>query len=149
MGFNSVFKVLIFKFLDSSLQDKIFCTERQQAFLDFDLTDLNTDRNCGYSGLGIYWQSMNANSGILLRLGKDFRQTVTNILYTNRPYIWYNIIWKSVICRRSWKSRAIPLLPLWAVRPVQRLSACTRVHFTRKFVFSAKSEFSSKLLVSR
>ena len=26
--------------------------------------------------------------------------------------------------------RAIPLLPLWAVRPVQSLSACTRVHFT-------------------
>jgi hypothetical protein len=30
----------------------------------------------------------------------------------------------------SWKSRAIPLLPVWAVRPVQSLSACTRVHFT-------------------
>ena len=29
----------------------------------------------------------------------------------------------------SWKCRAIPLLPLWAVRPVQSLSACTRVHF--------------------
>jgi len=27
-------------------------------------------------------------------------------------------------------STAIPLLPLWAVRPVQSLSACTRVHFT-------------------
>ena len=31
----------------------------------------------------------------------------------------------------SWKSRAIPILPLWAVRPVQSLSACTRVHFTK------------------
>jgi hypothetical protein len=30
----------------------------------------------------------------------------------------------------SRKSRAIPLLPLWAVRPVQSLSACTRVRFT-------------------
>ena len=30
----------------------------------------------------------------------------------------------------SWKGRAIPLLPLWPVRPVQSLSACTRVHFT-------------------
>jgi hypothetical protein len=30
----------------------------------------------------------------------------------------------------SWKSRAIPLLPLWALRPVQSLSACTRVYFT-------------------
>jgi len=27
-------------------------------------------------------------------------------------------------------SRAIPLLPLWAARPVQCLSACTGVHFT-------------------
>jgi len=33
----------------------------------------------------------------------------------------------------SWKSRAIPLLPLWAVRPVQSLSACTRVYFTFTF----------------
>jgi len=30
----------------------------------------------------------------------------------------------------SWKCRAIPLLPLLAVRPVQSPSACTRVHFT-------------------
>ena len=30
----------------------------------------------------------------------------------------------------SRRSRAIPLLPLWAVRLVQSLSACTRVHFT-------------------
>ena len=35
----------------------------------------------------------------------------------------------------SRKSRAIPVLPLWAVRPVQSLSACTRVHFT--FCFSS------------
>ena len=30
----------------------------------------------------------------------------------------------------SRKSRAIPLLPLWAVRPAQSLSPCIRVHFT-------------------
>ena len=30
----------------------------------------------------------------------------------------------------SRKSRAIPLLPLWALLPVQSLSASTRVHFT-------------------
>jgi len=36
----------------------------------------------------------------------------------------------------SRKSRAIPLLPLWTVRPVQRLSACTRVHFTFTFIFT-------------
>jgi len=33
----------------------------------------------------------------------------------------------------SRKSKAIPLLPLWGVRPVQSLSACTRVHFTFTF----------------
>ena len=33
----------------------------------------------------------------------------------------------------SRKSRVIPLLPLWAVRPVQSLSACTRVYFTFTF----------------
>jgi hypothetical protein len=33
----------------------------------------------------------------------------------------------------SRKGRAIPPLPLWAVRPVQSLSACTRVHFTITF----------------
>jgi len=30
----------------------------------------------------------------------------------------------------SRNSRAIPIFPLWAVRPVQSLGACTRVHFT-------------------
>jgi len=38
----------------------------------------------------------------------------------------------------SWKSRAIRLLPLWAVRPVQSVSACTRVHFTFTFMFSVR-----------
>jgi hypothetical protein len=35
-------------------------------------------------------------------------------------------------CLMPWscKGRAIPLLPLRAVQPVQSLSACTRVHFT-------------------
>ena len=31
------------------------------------------------------------------------------------------------------QERAIPVLPLWAVRPVQNLSASTRVHFTLLF----------------
>jgi hypothetical protein len=40
----------------------------------------------------------------------------------------------------SWsrKCRAIPLLPLWAVRPVQSFSACTRVHFTVPFTMHRK-----------
>ena len=37
----------------------------------------------------------------------------------------------------SRKSRAIPLLPLWAVRPVQNLSAYTKVHFTLTFTCTA------------
>jgi len=35
----------------------------------------------------------------------------------------------------SRKSRAIPLLPLWAGRPVQSLSACTRLHFTLPYLY--------------
>ena len=40
---------------------------------------------------------------------------------------------------RARKSRAIPLLPLWAVRPVQSLSACTRVHFTFTFLLKMQA----------
>ena len=36
----------------------------------------------------------------------------------------------------SRKGRAIPLLLLWAVRPVQSLSACTRVHFILPLLYS-------------
>jgi len=43
----------------------------------------------------------------------------------------------------SWKSRAMPLFPLWAVRPVQSLSACTSVHFTVTFTQKACSIFSN------
>ena len=43
-------------------------------------------------------------------------------------------------------SRAIPLLPLWAVRPVQNLSACTRVHFTFSFT---TSDISNAKLIKR
>ena len=43
----------------------------------------------------------------------------------------------SLLVPWSRKSRAIPLLPLWAVRSVQSLSACTRVHFTYFTLFEA------------
>ena len=43
----------------------------------------------------------------------------------------------------SRKGRAIPLLPLWAVRPVQTLSACTRVHFTSTFLLSWSSHMNT------
>jgi len=35
----------------------------------------------------------------------------------------------------SRKGRAIPLLPLWVIQPVQSLSACTRVHFIFYFTW--------------
>ena len=43
-----------------------------------------------------------------------------NVTLTPHPLL---VPWSS-------KSRAIPLLPVWAVRPVQSLSACARVHFS-------------------
>jgi len=47
----------------------------------------------------------------------------------------------------SRKSRAIPLLPLWAVRPVQSFSACTRVTFTFTLHYEGSSHFSTVNLV--
>ena len=50
----------------------------------------------------------------------------------------------------SRKDRAIPLLPLWAIRPVQSLSACTRVHFTFTYshCFVTRASFSSSVCTS-
>ena len=47
-------------------------------------------------------------------------RAVGGLMLTPHPLL---VLW-------SRKSRAIPLLPLWALRSVQSLSACTRVHFT-------------------
>ena len=44
----------------------------------------------------------------------------------------------------SRKSSAIPLLPLWAVRPLQSLSACTRVNFTLPY-FYYNNKYMSRL----
>ena len=41
----------------------------------------------------------------------------------------------------SIKGRAIPLLPLWAVRPVQSFSAFTTVHCTFIFLYNSFTEF--------
>ena len=55
-------------------------------------------------------------------------------LYLYSPYGPYDLYRASVPVQGCTlplpNSTAIPLLPLWAVRPVQSLSACTRVHFT-------------------
>ena len=49
----------------------------------------------------------------------------------------------SLLLPWSLKSRAIPLLPLWAVRPVQSLSACTRVTFTFTFYCISQLSFAT------
>ena len=56
-------------------------------------------------------------------------------LYLYSPYGPYALYRASVYvqgCTLPY-SKAIPLLPLWAVRPVQSLSVCTRVTFTFTF----------------
>jgi len=57
---------------------------------------------------------------------------LTGELYLYSPYGPYGLYRASVLvhgCTLPYR-RAIPLLPLRAVRPVQSLSACTWVHFT-------------------
>ena len=51
------------------------------------------------------------------RWGRDF------------PLLWRDADPSPPLVPWSRKSRALPLLPLWAVRPVQSLSAHIRVHF--------------------
>jgi hypothetical protein len=45
----------------------------------------------------------------------------------------------------SWKSRVIPVLPLWAVQPVQSLSACTRETFTFHLLFLSLTAAATSL----
>jgi hypothetical protein len=88
------------------------------------------------------------DSGIESRRGRDFSHLCRPALWATQPYVqWVPGLSQGVksgrgvtltphplLVPRSWKSKAIPLLPLWAVRPVQSLSACTRVHFTLTFL---------------
>ena len=50
-------------------------------------------------------------------------------LYLYSPYGPYGLYRASVPVQGCTSSLPIPLLPLWTVRSVQSLSACTRVHF--------------------
>jgi len=51
-------------------------------------------------------------------------------LYLYSPYGPYSLYRASVPEQRCTLPLPIPLLPLWAVQPVQSLSVCTRLHFT-------------------
>ena len=87
--------------------------------------------------------------GIESRWGRDFPHlSRTALAPAQPPVLWVPGSFPGVKIGRgvmltpqprlvpwSWKSRAMPLLPLWAVRPVQSLSACTRVHITFTFTF--------------
>jgi len=50
-------------------------------------------------------------------------------LYLYYPYGPYGLYRASVPVQRCTLTLLIPLLPLWAVQPVQSLSGCTTVHF--------------------
>ena len=51
-------------------------------------------------------------------------------LYLYSPYGPYSLSRASVRVQRCTLTLPIPVLPLYAIRPVQSLSACTTVHFT-------------------
>ena len=82
--------------------------------------------------------------GIESRWRRDFPHLSTPVLGTTQPPVqWVPVISRDKVrpvrdaepsppssAMVKKKSTAIPLLPLWAVRPVQSLSARTRVQFT-------------------
>jgi len=84
-----------------------------------------------------YWLD---GPGIESRWGRDFPHLSRPVLVPTQPPVqWIPGLFPGVKSGRgvtltphplvvpwSRKGRAIPLLPLWAVRPVQSLSACTR-----------------------
>jgi len=47
----------------------------------------------------------------------------------------------------SRKGRAIPLLPLWAVRPVQSLSVCTRVQLNLRVLLDPDRQDAANLRI--
>jgi len=108
----------------------------------------NRDDLCGSgSSVGIATGYGLDGSGIESRWGRDFPHLSRPALGPNQSSVqWVPCLSPGVKSGRgvtltphpllapwSWKGRAISLHPLWAVRPVQSLSACTRVHFTLSF----------------
>jgi len=55
-------------------------------------------------------------------------------LYLYSPYGPYGLYRASVPVQRYTLTFPVPLLPLWTVRPVQCLSACTTAHFTFTYI---------------
>ena len=70
----------------------------------------------------------------IVRTARTERQCLYNgalylYLYLYSPYRPYGPYRASVPVQRCTLPLPIPLIPLWAVQPVQSLSACTTVHF--------------------
>jgi hypothetical protein len=93
------------------------------------------------NGPGAHQASCTMGTVVKKRLGRDAYPSPPSAvgherieLYLYSPYGPYGLYRPSVPVQECNLplpySRAIPLLSLWAVRPVQSLSACTRVHFT-------------------
>ena len=66
----------------------------------------------------------------LYRASLPVQRCTLPYLYLYSPYGQYGLYKASVPVQRCTLTLPIPLLPLYAVRPVQSLSACTTVHFT-------------------
>ena len=68
-------------------------------------------------------------------------------LYLYSPYGLYGLYRASVPVQRCTLPLPTPLLPLWTVRPVQSLSACTTAHFTLSFTFRSghKREYNRSI----
>ena len=83
----------------------------------------------------------NSNGNTKLSLAWTF--TLRNILkYLLKLYRSTRVL---LLVPWSWKGRAIPLLPLRAVRTVQSLSVCTGVHFT----FTLQELFTRRFMPTR
>jgi len=68
-------------------------------------------------------------------------------LYICSPYGPYSLYRASVPVQGCTVPLPIPLLPVWAVQPVQSLSACTTVHCTFNFTSWITSPYCSILYI--